>query len=151
MFERSHRLGSDCGGGGAGGGGAAGNSMGPKAAAEAEAKVAAEAAEVSAAFVAELGARFAAAGDDWAGAEAQLLSLGPNHAGANVLWDRSDATGLRCTFGSQADPNAGQPAATAIEAWKNGLYACLLSQGLGSAMDRIGPYRGPREPIAPPR
>ena len=27
----------------------------------------------------------------------------------------------------------------------------LLPQGLGGAMDRLGPYRGPRRPIAPPR
>ena len=30
-------------------------------------------------------------------------------------------------------------------------YGRLLPQGLGGAMDRLGPYRGPRRPIAPPR
>ena len=32
-----------------------------------------------------------------------------------------------------------------------GLYGRLLPQGLAGAMDRLGPYRGPRRPIAPPR
>ena len=31
------------------------------------------------------------------------------------------------------------------------MYGRLIPQGLGGAMDRRVPYRGPRRPIAPPR